>query len=120
MGENFRPEAEAPCNDPCHAENIWLVMFLGPTEEKVPQQNEWGSSGARPRREATNPICNLIRGNLELASPLNLFRCCYRYKCCTCGSVYTPLLPTFLLLKIDGLPLDLPEGARRVLVVSSP
>jgi hypothetical protein len=28
IGENFHPEAEAPCNNPYHAENIWLVMFL--------------------------------------------------------------------------------------------
>jgi hypothetical protein len=28
MGENFHPKAEAPCNNPYHAENIWLVMFL--------------------------------------------------------------------------------------------
>jgi hypothetical protein len=28
MGENFHPEAEAPCNNPYHVENIWLVMFL--------------------------------------------------------------------------------------------
>jgi hypothetical protein len=28
MGENFHPEAEGPCNNPYHAENIWLVMFL--------------------------------------------------------------------------------------------
>jgi hypothetical protein len=28
MGENFNPEAEAPCNNPYYAKNIWLVMFL--------------------------------------------------------------------------------------------
>jgi hypothetical protein len=28
MGENFHPEAEAPCNNLYHAENIWLRMFL--------------------------------------------------------------------------------------------
>jgi hypothetical protein len=28
MGENFHPEAEAPCNNLYHAENIWLLMFL--------------------------------------------------------------------------------------------
>jgi hypothetical protein len=28
MGENLHPEAEAPCNNPYHAENEWLVMFL--------------------------------------------------------------------------------------------
>jgi hypothetical protein len=28
MGENFHSEAEAPCNNPYHTENIWLVMFL--------------------------------------------------------------------------------------------
>jgi hypothetical protein len=78
-----------------------------------------GSSGARSRREATNPICNLIRGNLELASLLSLVCCYYRCKCCTSGSVHTSLLPALLLLKIDGLPLDLPEGARRVLDVFS-
>jgi hypothetical protein len=31
-----------------------------------------------------------------------------------------PLLAAFLLLQVYGLPFDLPEGARRVLVVSSP
>jgi hypothetical protein len=31
-----------------------------------------------------------------------------------------PLLAAFLLLQVDSLPLDLPEGARRVLVISSP
>jgi hypothetical protein len=81
---------------------------------------EWGSSGARPRREATNSIGYLIRGNLELASPLSLI-CYYCHcKCCTSGSFHTSLLPALLLLKIDRLPHDLPEGVRRVLVVSSP
>jgi hypothetical protein len=28
MGENFHPEAKAPCNNPYHAKNICLVMFL--------------------------------------------------------------------------------------------
>jgi hypothetical protein len=28
MGENFHPEAEAPCNNSYYAGNIWLVMFL--------------------------------------------------------------------------------------------
>jgi hypothetical protein len=28
MGENFHSDAEAPCNNSYHAENIWLVMFL--------------------------------------------------------------------------------------------
>jgi hypothetical protein len=28
MRENFHPEVEAPCNNPYHTENIWLVMFL--------------------------------------------------------------------------------------------
>jgi hypothetical protein len=28
MGENFHPEAKAPCNNSYHAENIWLIMFL--------------------------------------------------------------------------------------------
>jgi hypothetical protein len=28
MGENLRLEAEAPYNNPYHAENKWLVMFL--------------------------------------------------------------------------------------------
>jgi hypothetical protein len=83
-------------------------------------RKEWGSSGARLRREATKSIGYLIRGNLELASPLSLICCCYRYKCCTSGSVHTSLLPALLLLKIECLPFDLPEGARRVLVVSSP
>jgi hypothetical protein len=43
-----------------------------------------------------------------------------RCKCYTSGSVHTSLLPALLLLKIDCLPLDLSQGARRVLVVSSP
>jgi hypothetical protein len=30
------------------------------------------------------------------------------------------LLAAFLLLQINSLPLDLPKGARRVLVISSP
>jgi hypothetical protein len=84
------------------------------------RRKEWGSSGVRPRREATNPIGNLIRRNLELASPLSLICCCCRCKCCTCGSIHTSLLPALLLLKIDYPSFDLSEGARRVLVVSSP
>jgi hypothetical protein len=36
MGENFQPEAEAPCNNPYHAENIWLVMFLRTFERGRP------------------------------------------------------------------------------------
>jgi hypothetical protein len=28
MGGNIHPEAEAPCNNPYHGENKWLVMFL--------------------------------------------------------------------------------------------
>jgi hypothetical protein len=36
------------------------------------------------------------------------------------GSVQMPLLSALLLLKIDSLALDLSEGARRVLVISSP
>jgi hypothetical protein len=28
MGENLHPKVEAPCNNPYHAENEWLVMFL--------------------------------------------------------------------------------------------
>jgi hypothetical protein len=31
-----------------------------------------------------------------------------------------PLLAAFLLLQINSLPLDLPKGVRRVLVISSP
>ena len=76
-----------------------------------------GSSGARPRREATNSIGNLIRRNPELVSLLSLICCCCR---CTCGSVQATLLPALLLLKIDGLALDMSEGASRVLVISSP
>jgi hypothetical protein len=63
---------------------------------------------------------NLIRRNLELASLLSLICCCYHCNCCTCGSVQAPLLPALLLLKIDSLALDLSEGARRVVVISSP
>jgi hypothetical protein len=36
------------------------------------------------------------------------------------SSSETPLLAAFLLLQIHGLSLDLPKGARRVLVISSP
>ena len=71
-------------------------------------QKEWGSSGVRPRREATNSIGYLIRENLELASPLSLIYCCYRCKCCTSGCVHMSLLPALLLLKMDCLPFDLP------------
>jgi hypothetical protein len=28
MREDLHPEAEASCNNPCHTENIWSVMFL--------------------------------------------------------------------------------------------
>jgi hypothetical protein len=38
MGENFHPKAEALCNNPYHAKNLWLVMFLGPSKEEGPQQ----------------------------------------------------------------------------------
>jgi hypothetical protein len=36
MGENFHPEAEAPCKNPYHAENIWLVMILRTFERGRP------------------------------------------------------------------------------------
>jgi hypothetical protein len=79
-----------------------------------------GVVGARTRGEATNSIGNLIGWNLQLSSLLCLLsgRCC----CCRCSgcSVQTPLLAAFLLLQIHGLSLDLPKGARRVLVISSP
>jgi hypothetical protein len=26
--EDLDPKAEAPCNNPCHTENIWSVTFL--------------------------------------------------------------------------------------------
>jgi hypothetical protein len=66
----------------------------------------------------TNSVGNLIGRNLQLGSLLCLLGgCC----CCCLGcSVHTPLLVAFLLLQIHGLSLDLPKGARRVLVVSSP
>jgi hypothetical protein len=76
------------------------------------------SGGARPRREATNSVDDLIRGDPQLPSLLSLICCCC--KSCTSGSVQTPLLSALLLLKIDSLALDLFEGARRVLVISSP
>jgi hypothetical protein len=28
LRENFHPEAEAPCNNPCYAESRWLVMLF--------------------------------------------------------------------------------------------
>jgi hypothetical protein len=62
----------------------------------------------------------MIRRNPELASLLSLIYCCCCCKCCTCGSIQAPLLPALLLLKIDGLALDLSEGARRVLIIFSP
>jgi hypothetical protein len=37
MGENFHPEAEAPCNNPYYVENIWLVMFLRTFGRGMPQ-----------------------------------------------------------------------------------
>jgi hypothetical protein len=43
MGENFHPKVEAPCNNPYHAENIWLVMFLrtfGRGRPPTPQKQE--------------------------------------------------------------------------------
>jgi hypothetical protein len=79
-----------------------------------------GSSGVRPRCEATKYVVNLIRGDLQLSSPLCLLCCRCCCKCYTSGSVHTTLLLALLLLKVNSLPLDLPEGARRVLVVSSP
>jgi hypothetical protein len=39
MGENFHPKAEAPYNNPYHAENIWLVMFLRTFGRGRPQQD---------------------------------------------------------------------------------
>jgi hypothetical protein len=40
MEENFHPEAEAPCNNPYHAENIWLVMFFRTFGRGRPQQSQ--------------------------------------------------------------------------------
>jgi hypothetical protein len=47
---------------------------------------------------------------------------CLLSDCCHCSgySIQTSLLAAFLLLQINGLSLDLPEGARRILVISSP
>ena len=67
-----------------------------------------------------NSVGNLIRRNLQLSSLLCLLSGCCCYCCCSGCSVHTPLLAAFLLLQIHGLSLDLPEGARRVLVISSP
>jgi hypothetical protein len=77
-----------------------------------------GVVGARTRGKATNSIGNLIGRNLQLSSLLCLLSGC----CCRCSgcSVQTPLLAAFLLLQINGLSLDLPEGLRRILVISSP
>ena len=79
-----------------------------------------GVVGARTRGEATNSIGNLIGRNLQLSSSLCLLSgCCCCYRCTGC-SVQTPLLAAFLLLQINSLSLDLPEGVRRILVISSP
>jgi hypothetical protein len=47
LGENFHPEAEAPCNNPCYAESRWLVIFLRtfergrpPTYRKLGKQDD--------------------------------------------------------------------------------
>jgi hypothetical protein len=34
--EKLHPEAEAPCNNPCHTENIWSVTFLRTFEGRRP------------------------------------------------------------------------------------
>jgi hypothetical protein len=77
------------------------------------------NGGASPRPKATDSEGDLIRRNLQLTSLLCLiyYYCCNR---CTSGSVQTPLLSALLLVKVDNLALDLSEGARRVLVISSP
>jgi hypothetical protein len=77
------------------------------------------SGGARTRGEATNSIGNLIGRNLQLSSSLCLLSYCCCYRCSGCY-VQTLLLAAFLLLQINGLSLDLPEGARRILIISSP
>jgi hypothetical protein len=75
-----------------------------------------GVVGARTRGEAMNSIGNLVGRNLQLSSLLCLLSGC---RCSGC-SVQTSLHAAFLLLQIHGLSLDLPEGARRILIISSP
>jgi hypothetical protein len=70
-----------------------------------------------PGGETTNTVCNLIGWSLRLISKLGLRSGCCR---CTGCSVRTPLLAAFLLLQINSLPLDLPEGATRILIIASP
>jgi hypothetical protein len=38
VGENFHPEAEATCSNPCYAKSRWLVMFLRTFGRGRPQQ----------------------------------------------------------------------------------
>jgi hypothetical protein len=66
-----------------------------------------------------NTVCNLIWRSLWLISKLGLHSgCCC---CCRCtGCSGTPLLAAFLLLQVNCLALDLPEGATRILIITSP
>jgi hypothetical protein len=76
--------------------------------------------GARPGGETTSTECNLIGWSLRLISKCGLRSgCC---SCCRCTgfSVRTPLLAAFLLLQVNSLALDLPEGATRILIIATP
>ena len=65
----------------------------------------------------TSTECNLIGWSLRLIS-----KCGLRIGCCRCTgfSVRTPLLAAFLLLQVNSLALDLPEGATRILIIATP
>jgi hypothetical protein len=78
------------------------------------------SGGARPGGETTNTVCNLIGWSLRLISKLGLRSGRCSYCRCTGCSVRTPLLAAFLLLQVNGLALDLPEGATGILIIASP
>jgi hypothetical protein len=65
MGENFHPEAEAPFNNPYHAENIWLVMFLGPLEEDGISKVGAFSSEQKFIRGDPDGVIQWIKGEAE-------------------------------------------------------
>jgi hypothetical protein len=73
-----------------------------------------------PGGETANTVCNLIGWSLRLISKLGLRS--GRCSCCRCTgcSVRTPLLAAFLLLQVNGLALDLPEGPTGILFIASP
>jgi hypothetical protein len=44
MGENLHPEAKAPCNNPYHAENKWLVMFFEDLQKRKAPNKSYSST----------------------------------------------------------------------------